>query len=58
MLPSMAVVTRLAHAAADAKVAADPRYAAMCDRLDAELAEILSVDYARAPSLPDSLTFD
>lgn len=41
MLPSMAVVTRVAHAAADAKIAADPSYDAMCERLDAELAEIL-----------------
>jgi hypothetical protein len=41
MLPSMAAVTRVAHAAADAKIAADPRYAVMCERLDAELAEIL-----------------
>ncbi|QIE23553.1 hypothetical protein SBC1_14400 [Caballeronia sp. SBC1] len=39
--PSMAVVTRLAHAAADAKIAIDPVYAAMCERLDRELAEIL-----------------
>ena len=41
MLPSMAAVTRVAHAAADEKIAADPRYAAMCERLDAELREIL-----------------
>lgn len=39
--PSMAVVTRLAHAAADAKIAVDPTYDAMYARLDAELAEIL-----------------
>jgi len=41
MLPSMAAVTRLAHAAADAKIAADPEYDSMCERLDAELAEII-----------------
>jgi hypothetical protein len=41
MLPSMAAVTRVAHAAADERIANDPRYAAMCARLDAELAEIL-----------------
>ena len=52
MLPSMAVVTRVAHAAADARMAADPAYAAACKRLDAELAEILSGGSARAPSAP------
>lgn len=41
MLPSMAAVTRVAHAAADERIAADPRYASMCERLDAVLAEIL-----------------
>lgn len=41
LLPSMAAVTRLAHAAADAKIAADPEYDSMCERLDAELAEII-----------------
>jgi hypothetical protein len=41
MLPSMAAVTRVAHAAADANMAADPRYDEMCERLDAELREIL-----------------
>jgi len=39
ILPSMAAVTRLAHAAADAKIAVNPVYAATCARLDAELAE-------------------
>ncbi|CAB3783390.1 hypothetical protein [Pararobbsia alpina] len=58
MLPSVAVVTRLAHAAADAKIAVDPVYAATCARLDAELAEILSGGSARAPSLPDTLTIE
>lgn len=42
MLPSMAAVTRVAHAAADERIAADPRYASMCARLDAELAEIVA----------------
>jgi len=56
--PSMAVVTRLAHAAADAMIAVDPAYAATCARLDAELAGILSGGSARAPSLPDILTTD
>src|ERR1700690_4009394 len=42
MLPSMAAVTRVAHAAADAKIAVDPRYAAMCARLDVELASMLN----------------
>jgi hypothetical protein len=41
MLPSMAAVTRVAHAAADAEIAVDPVYAEQCARLDAELAEIL-----------------
>ena len=41
MLPSMAAVTRVAHAAADAKIAVDPVYAEQCARLDAELAEII-----------------
>ncbi|MFL9994309.1 hypothetical protein PQR34_29010 [Paraburkholderia sediminicola] len=41
MLPSMAAVTRVAHAAADAKIAVDPEYDAMCVRLDAELASML-----------------
>lgn len=36
--PSMAVVTRLAHAAADVKIAADPEYAERCARLDTMLA--------------------
>jgi hypothetical protein len=45
MLPSMAAVTRVAHAAADAKIAVDPRYAAMCERLDAELAKILDAGF-------------
>ncbi|MGF6994639.1 hypothetical protein [Paraburkholderia sp. GAS32] len=58
MLPSMAVVARLAHAAADARIAADPAYDAMCARLDAELAEILSGGSTRAPSLPDTLTIE
>lgn len=40
MLPSMDAVTRVAHAAADARMAVDPAYAAMCASLDAELAEI------------------
>ncbi len=64
MLPSMAAVTRLAHAAADAKIAVDPAYDAICERLDAELAEIIDgrVDLAaprvrrakstRAPDVP------
>jgi hypothetical protein len=50
------VIERLAHFGADAKIAVDPRYAAMCERLDAELAEILSDGSARAPSLPNILT--
>jgi hypothetical protein len=58
MLPSMAAVTRVVHAAADEKIAADPAYAALCARLDAELAEILAAGSARAPSLPDILTDD
>ena len=41
LLPSMSAVTRVAHAAADAKIAADPRYDEMCAWLDAELGEIL-----------------
>ncbi|MFM0663314.1 hypothetical protein [Paraburkholderia sediminicola] len=41
MLPSMVAVTRVAHAAADAKIAVDPHYAEMSAKLDAELAEIL-----------------
>jgi cytochrome oxidase assembly protein ShyY1 len=49
MLPSMAAVTRLAHAAADAKIAVDPAYDAICERLDAELAEIIE---AGIPALP------
>jgi len=49
MLPSMAAVTRLAHAAADERIAVDPNYAAMCERLDAELAEIIE---AGIPGLP------
>jgi len=39
--PSPYVIERLAHAVADEKIADDPRYAAMCELLDAELAEIL-----------------
>jgi hypothetical protein len=58
LLPSMDAVTRVAHAAADAKIAVDPTYALMRARLDAELAEILSADSARAPSLPDTLTIE
>ncbi|CAE6740103.1 hypothetical protein R75465_02230 [Paraburkholderia aspalathi] len=41
MLPSMAAVTRVAQAAADAKITADPAYDAMCARTDAMLAEII-----------------
>lgn len=40
--PSPYVIERLAHAAADARMAADPVHDAMCERLDAELAEILA----------------
>jgi hypothetical protein len=54
MLPSMAAVTRVAHAAVDEKIANDPVYDAMCARLDAELAEILEGGSARAPSPPDT----
>lgn len=56
--PSLYVIERLAHAAADERIAADPVYDAMCARLDAELAEILSGTSARAPSLPKVLTID
>ncbi|MBB5543326.1 hypothetical protein A8H39_10920 [Paraburkholderia fungorum] len=58
MLPSMAAVTRVAHTAADERMAVDPAYDAMCARVDAELAEILSGGSARAPSPPDILTID
>jgi hypothetical protein len=56
--PSPYVIERVAHAGADARMAVDPRYAAMCERLDAELAELLSGSSARAASLPDILTID
>lgn len=38
VLPSMAVLNRLAHAEADRRMAADPKYAEQCARLDAMLA--------------------
>jgi hypothetical protein len=39
--PSPYVIERLAHAGADLLIANNPAYAAACERLDGELAEIL-----------------
>ncbi|MFL9987647.1 hypothetical protein [Paraburkholderia sediminicola] len=67
--PSPYVIERLAHAAADAKIAADPAYDAMCARTDAMLAEIIEgcnetlhplprAKSMRAPRVPHVTTND
>jgi hypothetical protein len=50
MVPQLQAI----HAAADAKIAADPRYAAMCERLDTELAAILEGGSESLSPLPRS----
>jgi hypothetical protein len=40
--PGPVVIERLAHFGADRLIANNPAYDSMCERLDAELAEILS----------------
>lgn len=56
--PGERTIERLAHFGADLLIANNPAYDSMCERLDADLAELLLGGSARAPSLPDILTID